>query len=59
MMRKIQAQSVFWQVDALFEEFGSALTEERYALAAKQGIRTNVAWLQRCAPPLCFWLGSA
>lgn len=45
------------QVDALFAEFGDSLTEARYALAAKEGIRANAAWVDRNAPPLCAWLG--
>ena len=45
------------QVDALFAEFGDSLTEARYALAAKEGIRANAAWLDRNAAPLCAWLG--
>lgn len=45
------------QVDALFAEFGDSLTEERYARAAKEGIRANAAWLDRNAAPLCAWLG--
>lgn len=47
------------QVDALYADFGDALREDRYAQAAKEGIRANAAWLQRNAPPLCAWLGAA
>ena len=47
------------QVDALYADFGDALREERYALAAKEGIRANAAWLARNAAPLCAWLGAA
>ncbi len=47
------------QVDALYADFGDALREERYAQAAKEGIRANAAWLARNAAPLCAWLGAA
>jgi len=47
------------QVDALYADFGEALREERYAQAAKEGIRANAAWLARNAAPLCVWLGAA
>jgi len=46
-------------VDALYADFGDALREERYAHAAKEGIRANAAWLARNAAPLCAWLGAA
>ncbi|KAK9828032.1 hypothetical protein WJX81_003329 [Elliptochloris bilobata] len=55
----LTSEDALGQVDALFEDFGDALTEDRYARAAKQGIRVNAAWLQRFAPALCAWLGVA